>query len=461
MRRMKSLGRAVAVLGVGVGFQLAQAPVSHASGFEKAILWGAKHAGAGGTGVSGVGGSDSLYFNPASLGSVAQGEASINFSPTFVNLKGPVLKDEILNESATKFLPVVGTTVAYRVTPEFVIGAGAYVAGGARSYFESLDFTSTKVSQPLPTGNNNLRPDVIADLTVIEYSLGASYEVLPRFKIGAAWRIMQVNARIDTAALLDSNSDTSPDHFVNVSIQDLSATEYTGFRFGASYDGDGWGLGATLRTSVKFTANGTTTGRAVLLTGPNTPIINQTAAAPTTATNTFPLQVALGGYYDVTPDFRLLGEWAFHQYNVNDILRFSGTMPITTQIGTNPLDVSRANIVQNWQNFHAFRLGGVYRLMPSFVVRGGYAFSQSATPKANARPTFSPPGSGHSLTLGAGTSVMEDRLDIDLALEYAFASATVGAAERTASTASTAASAFTGEYSGRAMAAHIGATLRF
>ncbi|RYZ96382.1 MAG: hypothetical protein EOP11_23560, partial [Proteobacteria bacterium] len=63
---------------------------AYAGGFEKNLSWSGKYAGIGGAAVSIVEGSESLYFNPAGLASKrgANGDVSLNFSPTFVKFKG-------------------------------------------------------------------------------------------------------------------------------------------------------------------------------------------------------------------------------------------------------------------------------------------------------------------------------------------------------------------------------------
>jgi hypothetical protein len=76
----------------------------------------------------------------------------------------------------------------------------------------------------------------------------------------------------------------------------------------------------------------------------------------------------------------------------------------------------------NWHDLYILRLGSEFSLDSNTVLRAGYALISAVTNKDSARATFSSPGIGHSLTLGAGSRF--GNLDANAALDYSFASGT-------------------------------------
>jgi len=74
-------------------------------------------------------------------------------------------------------------------------------------------------------------------------------------------------------------------------------------------------------------------------------------------------------------------------------------------------------IPQNWRDLKNGRLALAYMGMPYWIWRVGYAYASIVTPAEDARATFAAPGPGHSVTLGAGTSVGSN-MELDGALEY-------------------------------------------
>lgn len=443
MNRLKvvSCTVAVAVLGSSGAF---------AAGFEKSMTWSGKAVGQGGAVVGSVKGAESIYFNPAGLATVPgkNGEVSLNFSPTFSKFKGPApfaRSGELDGKGG--FSPVFGATAAYQLTEQLGIGFGAYVSGGTKSNFENVTYT-----QLLPTFDTTVGT-VKTNLSVTEVALGAGYEVLPGLKFGAAWRVLMVNADFATSSYVQSAA------LLNVFVDDLKQTRWNGYKLGMQYaaQDDSWGLGVNYRSNVSFNAKGTSSGTF------------ETAAAGSTATaitggeatigNSFPEQYVLGGFYRVSPDLRIATEYSFTHYSRNDQLNLGGRFTAGA-LGTRNL----ANIQQAWKNQHVARVGGEYRLNPTWVARAGYAWTSQVTAENYARSTFSSPGSGHAATVGAGYAVTEG-FDLDAAFEYSWASGT-GSNSTLAKTAlgadGTAAEINTpSKFSTHAYAFHLGGTYRF
>ena len=376
------------------------------AGFEKVVNWSGKHAGTAGAAVSNVMGAESLYFNPAGLAAGKGSDASFNFSPTFAQYSGPFAQANSLTtqsvttlDSARKFSPVFGVVADYKAMPNLGIGIGAFVSGGTKAIFESV---------PLGTLVPGLSPEIKSDLAITEFSAGAGYELIPGLRLGVAWRAILVRASLASAA----PATVPAPGVATVAIDDLSANRYNGFRVGAQYTGadDRWGLGANWRTEVQFTAKGTSSGKFEAYGSPNVVTL---PGGDVYVTNTFPTQITLGGFYDVSPKtLRLIAEYAWTRYSVDQSLQITGPLA--------------KDIAQNWQNMTNVRVGVECVAVENYTLRAGYAYTSEVTPKSSARPTFSSPGIGTTVTLGAGTAFgAEKSVEANLALEYSTASGTV------------------------------------
>lgn len=379
-----------------------------AGGYEKAIMTSAKYGGVGGAATAIVNDAESLYFNPAGLAAIDGLTATGNFDPTLSKFKGPFNTTTATSvESDQSFSPVFSAVAGLKPIDKLGIGLGAYVAGATKAVYSGVDVG-------LPQ-----KADVVSDLNVVEFALGGGYELLDGLRLGAAWRLSMVKARLATV------SGTS-----NLDIDNLSTTSASGARLGVQYGprGSSWGLGAHWRTQVPFTATGTATSKS--LTSGAT--IN---LGDGSATNVFPHQVSVGGFYDVTPKtWRLVAEWTWTEYLRDDFLEIN-------------IATGRTGITQNWQNQSNYRLGSEY-MLGDWALRGGYVLTTQVVPKDKARPTFSSPGLGHTIALGAGTKFMGGMLGVNAALEYSFAGGTVDPND----------GGIAGDYTSSAMVAHVGVT---
>ena len=157
---------------------LIMAQMGLGAGYERSVLWSGKHAGVAGSGAATSRDSESLYFNPAGLADVKKLEVSGNFSPTWIQSKAPVTANNVQMTGDSLFVPAVGFTSAYKLSDSFGIGAGAFVTGGSRAKYSNVNIGLA------------FNPDYLSEVTLMEYSLGVAYKVLPGFKVGAAWRIL-------------------------------------------------------------------------------------------------------------------------------------------------------------------------------------------------------------------------------------------------------------------------------
>lgn len=417
------------VVGAGILFSVAAVKESYGAGFEKTILWSGKRNGVAGAGTAGTKGAEALYFNPAGVVDTTKAEASANFSPTFLGVNAPVQPGGAGVDATTQTVPVYGVMGSLKLTDKLALAAGSYASGGASVVMENLNISPAF----------SMKPSLSSKIQVIEYSLGAAYEIVPGLKIGAAWRIVQVGAKVVIPGV------TGP-ALTEVTLDNLSKTRYNGFRLGAQYDGNGWGVGAQFRSAVEFTLDGTASGRMQIAGTPN--IIN-IPSSPVTAQNTFPTQISVGSYVDLfDKTARAILEYQYTNYSVNRSLQLQGTL------GGRPL--AGLSLVQDWQDLHVGRLGVEYGGIKDVTLRAGYALTGQVTPKSQARPTFTAPGIAHTMTLGAGTSMLQRSLDLDLAVEYSTGSATVTAADVGAGSQTP-----TGDYKTAAVGIHAGATYRF
>lgn len=433
VRGVRRVLTAAGIVGLGMG------NAAWGAGYERTISWSGKVAGLAGAGVTSRG-AESLAFNPAGLASAKTVEVSANLSPTTLSSQGPVFSpNQTLQSNSSGVTPVFGALGAVPLARGLTLGLGAFVSGGAKSQYTGLDVSGL--------GLKAIKPNAISDVTLIEYSLGLAYEVVPGLKLGAAWRVLNVSGRFETPVMVNANTMAA------LALNNLSQTKPTGLRFGVQYDGNRFGLGLNLRTSVGFNLSGTSAGsvETAALAGTLIPL----TGGPVTVANNFPLQITFGGYTDIVKNkLRLYGEYGFTRYTENKTLGLTGTLQ--APLGLGAIDLSTRSIDQSWDDQHVGRVALQYNLSETTAVRAGYAYTSAVTPKARAKATFASPGSGHGIAVGAGHRMMNGALDVDLAADYSFASGVVAQADIPAGSDTRA-----GNYGSSAIALHGGVTYRF
>lgn len=398
-----------------------------AAGFEKGLMWSGRYAGLAGTTTSYVDGAQSLAFNPAGL-AVSEGyitgwtdkrlgpELSLNFSPTAARFRGPLATPAEVDGSWT-FSPVFGAVGSFKPFKGLGIGVGGFVSGGTRSEFKDVDFSSFNPNF------DGLRPDIMAELNIIEMSIGAGYELFEGLRIGAAYRISFVTAKLESAvpvpAPAGSPEGTPPVALVSVDLDEMSDSAFDGVRVGVQYAPrkGPFGLGVHWRSPVSFTATGKASGRIQSGLAPGTPP-GDLGGGDASVSAQFPSQIVAGGFIALLPDrtLRLFGEYSFTHYSVVRKLDIDATL----QGPTGPIEVP--DIVTRWHSQHQMRIATELQLPDSWAVRAGYALTSPVTNSGFARATLASPGYGHSVTVGAGTAVMDGNLQLNAAFEASFAS---------------------------------------
>jgi len=371
-----------------------------AGGFEKSTTWSGKNTGVGNAVVSSVNDSESLYFNPAGLAFMEDGyDASLNFSPTFGQFKGPLnnggsgaLRENTSNRAMS---PVFGATFGYKPSARVGFGAGVFVSGGNKAVYEELDFSQVNA-------NFVYKPRASTELSLTEISAGAAFKVTSNFSLGAGWRFALVKA-----ALWEPTIGGSA--ITETSFKDLSDTNGASFRVGAQYKTDSFGVGVNVRTPIKFKAEGTL-GVRTINHGTTTPV-NQSGSGDGTAASieaTFPLQVELGTHFMIGSSGRLMLVYGYSKYSVNESL-------IQNTIG------GTSRTLLNWNDQHHVRLGyEQQQFFGKMPLRVGYVVNSAVVPSRVAKITFSSPAPGHTINVGSGYE-FGSGLNLDFSLEYAFA----------------------------------------
>jgi len=417
---------------------LLAASTSFAGGFEKVIMFSGKHAGTAGAAVSSVKGSDSLYFNPAGLAageSEQKWDVTANFSPTFPKFSGPVTHDSVTKESSRPLVPIAALATSYRATPDLSVGLGLFSTGGSKTSF-TVDPVAA-AAQYSRIGNR----DIKVDLKILEIALGAGYKLTPEWSVGAAWRVSKVSADFATFDQHPVSFNAGALSYIN--LHDLKDTSYNGFRIGTEYRNtdNSWGIGANFRSTVDFTAKGKANGAADAVTS-----LMTFTDGDASASSSLPMQLSLGGDYALNDHWRAFLEGSMTQYSHNKYLKIDGHM----LTAANTKQAITKNLVLAWHDLYVVRVGTEYTGLENWVLRGGYIYNTAVTNKHYARATFIAPGSGHTFIVGTGTSFLNKNLDVDAALEYGMASATVNVGEGVA-----------GKYKTNAYALHLGSTYRF
>lgn len=409
---------------------------AHGAGFEKGVLWSGREAGYAGASLSRITSAESLYFNPAGLAGGEVSDAVLNVSPTSLKLEGPIASTTKVEETDKNFSLLGGAFARYKVLPHLGIGIGAYVAGGSKAIYEDVNLN-------VEDSRASYTPTIKTDLKIMEYSIGAGLEVVPGLRLGAAWRIAQVDGSFSTIKKISNTV------YSYVDVEGAKQTKYDGFRLGAQYENPehSWGVGATFRNNFNFLAEGTASGTTTNLAA-NTQTIP--AGSQTKLGTSLPWSASLGGNALVTDHLRLLAAVDMVKYSRNNQLTIQGTLG-TTAIPNLPL---------NWKDMWNYRLGAEYSALHNLDLRAGYILTSRVTSKTDARATLAPPGAGHTFTVGAGTALMDNRLGIDGALEYAFNSGN-GSETASATTTKELTGGIDTEYKARSLGAHAAVSYRF
>ncbi|MEZ4814478.1 MAG: outer membrane protein transport protein [Bdellovibrionota bacterium] len=394
----------------------------NAAGFEKNVLWSGKYQGYAGAAASSVDDSEAMFFNPAGLASVeGKGDIHLNFSPTFSKFSGPVSPTQGDKDSKDGFSPVGALTSAYRLNDRFVLGAGVFVSGGTNTTYEGIN-----------AGGLITSGEAESTLRILDFTVGAATKVTNEFSLGVAWRMTYATAAL--SSVINPN--------VQLKLKDLSALDFASFRAGAQYRTEGFGLGLSVRTPVKMSLEGDAE-----LSG--SPTFAGKYKDATVAAE-FPFLIALGGDYQIAPKWKLFSEVSWANYAANQKLDITATAPGNPTAGAILSGVSAADIKLKWKDQWVARLGTEWQALENWAFRAGYAFTSQVTSKDYAKATLSPPGIGHTFTLGTGTQF--GAFKTDLAFDYSMVDGDgqdLGAISPA------------GSYTTRAYAAHLGVAYNY
>ncbi len=422
MRQLSTLRFMFAMSLIGATFMSANV---NAAGFEKSVMWSGRYAGIGNAVVGSVQGSESLYFNPAGLagGNKGAGDTSVNVSAIISEFKGPYQDNVIATSDTTTTLPF-GITASYSLSDKLTIGLGTFASAGSEVVFNDVTLIPGFA----------LNPDFKTSLQAIEFSIGAGYMVGDSIKVGAAWRAVMARGDFWAAGV------TAGPRITSYQLSDLSDEEFAGFKVGAMYSpSKTWGVGLMWRSEFKFDMQGSSSGRTQ-----NTSVgaVIDVPGSDATASVVLPTQYAIGGFYEISPNLiKLVAEYSLTQYSKNKTIDITATLA-----GLGPI----SDIQLDWKDQHNMRLGVEYLglLLP---VRAGYVYTSAVAVAERATPSLTPPGAGHTITLGTGMGFIEKRLMVNIAGEYTTVSGDVGLSATPAA----------GTYSAQAYAVHMGASYAF
>lgn len=435
--------------------------LAFAGGYEKPVPFSGKWGGVGGAASSAVSGAEALFFNPAGLAAGdSQLEATGDFSPTLLHFSGPIAGTQGVN-SSTSFFPAYGVFASYKVNPKWGIGIGSYLSGGARAIYNNVDFTNAGVpfGQPNNPALAGASSTIQSNLSIIEFSVGTGYEILDGLRIGLAYRMAMVHATLGSYGY-DPNAGV----LSTLTIDGISGTSWNGFRLGAQYypRDSLWGVGVGWRSQVNFTGTGTISGAVTSASGATFAPAPAGTTIPfnggnATVSNASPQAFDIGGHYDVIPKgLRAHLQYTYTNWSVDQQLAIAGGTSFTAGGAAVPVNIP--NIDQHWVNEQDLRVGFECFEVQNWIFRAAYVFSSQVTPADRARATFTPPGSGHTIALGAATNWLDNALETDLALEWGFSNADTSSSGAVPPADMT--SGALGQYSAYDLAAHLGVTYR-
>lgn len=360
-------------------------------------MWGGRTGSVAGISTSYIQGADSLYFNPAGLVKPAPGQdLSLNVSPVTSDFSGPYNNNNDIANSKTGFTAPVGVIYSNTLNDKFAFGVGGFISGGSKVKYEAVNF-------PITGGQPQTPVDAETDLQIGELSIGGAYKIANNLRFGLAYRYVMARAGFTLIQRTGSAAAVA-----NIKLTNLTDQE-SALRAGLQYDlSDSTHMGLTYRSEVPLKASGDINGEAH--TAGST-----TAFAPTTgsANTIFPQAVTAGVDHAFNDMWKGLAEVAWTQYSRVDAINIVG------QVGTS----TNPSVIQNWKDQWNARLGAEY-VGWSWPVRFGYGFTSQVTATDWARPTFTPPGVSHTLTVGSGQTfeIMGQKLDFNGAGEYTFVS---------------------------------------
>ncbi|MET4695940.1 OmpP1/FadL family transporter [Endozoicomonas lisbonensis] len=371
-----------------------------AGGFEKATLWDAKYSALAGAAVSSVNNSSAIFFNPAGLAFAESNDFALHASPTWTQASGPADGENFM-KGERGFSPAGGFTGLFQLNDRFTMGYGVYATGGASASYK--DVTVGNVSN-IPALDTSVTGDYSTKIQIVEAGLGLAYQINNNWSVGGTYRLTYATADIN---ILSEADVLGANVGAEVGYNDMSGWNNFGVRLGAMYrpDSERWGWGINFRSEVKAEVD----GKASYRTGNS--VVNDRSGydrIDATAETALPMQISTGGHYLLNDNWTLYGEITYSEYSNNEEIAFSSKEE----------DVAVPRINTNWNDQYNYRIAAEYTGIDGWSLRGGYIYTTPVVPEEYAAPTFSTAGNAHTITFGAGTTVMNGRVDLDFGAEY-------------------------------------------
>jgi long-chain fatty acid transport protein len=438
--------------GLALGLVVAFASQASAAGYEKSIMWGGKTGSVAGISTSYIEGADSLYFNPAGLVQKAPGQdLSFNISPVASKFSGPYNNNNDVETSATNIAVPLSLIYSNTLNDQWAFGVGGFISGGSKVTYDNINY---------PDAVSN--PSTKTDLQIAELSVGGAWKPLPAWKFGVSYRYVmaQANFAFFQRAFVPAGQAGAGTYLgiVNASLNDLKDQE-SAFKLGAQWElNEKTHMGLTYRSEVPINATGNISGDFYKKSGglvPSGAITGTSASAATV----FPQAITLGADHNFTDVWQGLCEIAWTNYSRVDSI---STGVHTTAGGGGTIKIDNPSIIQQWKDQWNLRLGGNF-MGWDWPLRFGYGLTTQVTDSAWARPTFTPPGLSHTLTVGSGHRFVlgGQKLDFNGAGEYTFVSGSGTGHAAGDNAPSTTTDIRSGDFATSSFALHLGLAYNF
>lgn len=331
------------------------------------VLYDARSAGMGGTGVAYLDSVAGAFHNPANLQGVKQLSLTVAFSPYFSVLTtpwpNPANGTIVQLSTPTTLSPLPDIGVAYRINDRLVVGVNALLLAGAGANYSKV-----------PTFGGK---DISAAAYGGEVAIPVSFKVNEILDIGAAYRVTYAQQQADIFA------PAGP-----LAIRQKGAN-FAGVQVGVNlHPSDDLRFGLNWRSQVKTQMNGTTTVAGVSMDS------NDHFIQPNFLS-------AGAAWTGLDKKLMVTGEYKYWMYAA-----------------------ARDNVATIQNAYQA--AGGVeYKVAEQIPVRIGYFYGNASTTDQGASNFLTPPSAIKGPTLGAGYHT--DSLDIDLAGTYSSSAKTTTA----------------------------------
>ncbi len=325
--------------------------------------------------TAGSGGLQSMGFNPAAIGMVEEFELSGGLS--FIQpIADGVVTATGERVDADRFAGLANGYMGYRFDPEFLFGISLYTPFGLVTGYEPTSAVAADAET--------------SKLQTFVFAPTIAYQPDPSVTFALAANIIYANARLTSAALNLDGDAVSMGFTVGIMWEPIDGTTV-----GLAYD-HGYDL--------------TLPGTAVFRPASGSPLAGQPLAQEASAD--LPATISAGLIQDISPDFRLMGEFQYQLWSSFDSIDVS----IATPAGL--VDIAD---VQNYENAFFIAVGGEYDVTNALTLRAGAAWDETPTINGITGRTPRVPDEDRIwLSLGATYDVTE-HMSIDLGYSYLFA----------------------------------------